>query len=569
MSIVAHRGVVDVVDETFDSPAGLVHFRQVDPVTAHRSSHRRIVFDGDLYDRRGLAMLLGAESDASDAEVVLAAFDRWGPACLDRLIGKFAFVIWDDVAKRLHAVRDRFGQKPLYLCAHAAGVAFASEMKQLLELPAMRARLDLEMAFDFLHHGLTDHEVRTMMAGILRLPAGSRLEFDLAAWRPGAALPSSKTWYALPEPDTLDLDEPTAVEELRGRLFEAVRSQWQRPGAKAICVSGGLDSCAIAAIVAQLESWREPREEIRAFKACFDDPLYDEAVLYESVLAATGVKGLACRTSALDPFRVLDPLVWHMDEPFARAALAAQWMLFELAASRGTEFTLDGQGADEQLGGYMSMVHAHKAHVAGDALSATAVSSSRANLGEGGVGIGDSVWVAPGCRSVAARQPPGASGRSRGMGELCRERMMHGDLPIMMRHNDRIGAAHGIETHVPFLDHRVVEFTIALGGRYKLEGDRTKYVLRRAMEGLVPRPVLDHPYKGSYSALEASWLRGKGRVPLRAGVLATIHEWPELFSAAGVSALCADIAAASKETLMLLWRIACFGAWARRFDVML
>jgi asparagine synthase (glutamine-hydrolysing) len=568
MSVVAHRGVVEVVDETFDSPAGRIHLRQVDPVRALRGNQHRIVFDGCLYDRE-LALAPGADPGASDAEVVLAAFDHWGPACLDRLIGSFALVIWDDVAKRLHAARDRFGQKPLYLCAHAGGVAFASEMKQLLELPSMRARLDLETAFDFLNHGLTDHAVRTMMAGILRIPAGSLVEIDLATWRPGDALPSPEVWYRLPDPDTLDLDEPTAIEQLRVRLFEAVRSQWQRPGAKAICVSGGLDSSAIAAIVARFENAREPREQIWTFKACFDDPLFDETILYESVLAATGVKGLACRTSALDPFRVLDVLVWHMDEPFARAALAAQWMLFELAASRGIAFTLDGQGADEQLGGYMSMVHAHKAHVAGDDTCILAVGSSRSSLRDGGTDVADRAWIAPGCREAAARELPGARALSRGMGELCRERMMHGDLPMMMRYNDRIGAAHGIETHVPFLDHRVVDFTIALGARYKLEGDRTKYVLRRAMEGLVPRLVLNHLHKGSYSALETGWLRGAGRAPLIAKVRATVQEWPELFSAAGVSDLCEDAAGAGKETLLLLWRIACFGAWARRFDVSL
>jgi asparagine synthase (glutamine-hydrolysing) len=152
---------------------------------------------------------------------------------------------------------------------------------------------------------------------------------------------------------------------------------------------------------------------------------------------------------------------------------------------------------------------------------------------------------------------------------MCRQRMLSGDLPMMMRHNDRIGAAHGIETHVPFLDHRVVDFNIALGGRYKLEGNRTKYLLRRAVAGLVPHQVLDHPYKGSYSALEAGWLCGDGRDSLAAGVMDTAHQWPQLFSAAALSALCDNVAGADKESLMLLWRIACFGVWARRFGVSL
>src|SRR5215471_2886755 len=382
ISVIAHRGVVETVHETFDSPAGPVNLRQIDSAQLHRGC-RRIVFDGCLYDRRGLLALPESDAGVSDAEVVLAAFDRWGPACLHRLIGTFAFVIWDDAAKRLHAARDRFGQRPLYLCAHAAGLAFASEMKQFLELPAMRPKLDLETGFDFLVHGLTDHAVETMMAGILRLPAGARVEIDLAAWRPGTTPPAPEIWYTLPEPDTLGIDEAAAVEGFRERLGEAVRSQWQRPGSKAICLSGGIDSASIAAIVAQLEGAIERRAEISTFKACFGDPAYDEPILYQSVLAATGVKALACQVSALDPFRVLEPLLWHMDEPFGRASLAAQWMLFELAASRGTQFTLDGQGSDEQLGGYTSMVQAHLAHLAGSPACTSATASSRASPDDG------------------------------------------------------------------------------------------------------------------------------------------------------------------------------------------
>jgi asparagine synthase (glutamine-hydrolysing) len=149
MSVIAHRGSVETVNAIHHSPAGPIHLRQVGPARARPGRHRRIVFDGYLYDRKGLVALPGADG-ASDAEIVLAAFDRWGPGCLDRLVGAFAFLIWDDAAKRLHAARDRFGQKPLYLCAHATGFAFASEMKQLLQLPSMRARLDLETGFQFL-----------------------------------------------------------------------------------------------------------------------------------------------------------------------------------------------------------------------------------------------------------------------------------------------------------------------------------------------------------------------------------------------------------------------------------
>ena len=138
---------------------------------------------------------------------------------------------------------------------------------------------------------------------------------------------------------------------------------------------------------------------------------------------------------------------------------------------------------------------------------------------------------------------------------------------MMMRQNDRLGAAHGIEPHVPFLAHSVVEFSIALGDKHKLVGQQTKYLLRRAMDGLVPKRVLEHYRKGSYSKLEEGWLRTSSDQTWLEAVSATAREWPEIFSGEGVRALTRGHARAPKETLLLLWRILCFGAWARKFNV--
>ncbi|MFC0086817.1 asparagine synthetase B family protein [Dyella flava] len=527
------------------------------------SSRNWIIFDGVLYNRAELDEWIGDARVDSDALRVLFLFERGDVEGFARLTGMFAFVIWDGEHKRLHAVRDRFGMKPLYVYWHGKGIAFASEMKQFFALPDSQSRLDHDACFDFLVSGLTDHGERTLFADVQRIPAGARLELDMNEWRPGAALPACRRWYELPPAGSLVLDEPSAAEGFRGLFMQAVSSQWRETGPRGLCLSGGLDSSAIAGVLAL----NHGDDALVTFKACFGDPVYDEPELLRSVLARCRGSSHVTHTGPLDPFRVMDRLVWHMDEPFGRASLAAQWMLFELAASHGIRATLDGQGADEQLCGYMSMVQEHRLFMAGESVAdAHGDMSSRSSLQFHGHATGFGCFVSAWRERLNARFSRAIIG-AKSLGELCRERMFHGDLPMMMRHNDRIGAAHGIQTHVPFMDHRLVEYSIALGNLHKLRGDETKLLLRRALHDVLPQALLDHRGKGSYSALEATWLRGEGRAALRSAVLDTVRDWTQLFSEAGIILALTPPAVDDKEQLMLLWRIACFGCWARRFDV--
>jgi asparagine synthase (glutamine-hydrolysing) len=567
---VRHRGSAVTERCSLGTPAGPLHLwaahdgRPGGPGPSRlQPGHAWIVFDGVLYNRAELDDAIRDAQVDSDALRVLALFEREGMPALDRLAGMFAFVLWDDENKRLHAVRDRFGLKPLYVYQHGGELAFASEIKQFFALPGSRPRLDPDAGFQFLVAGLTDHGERTLYAGVRRIPAGARLELDLRDLVAGAALPECQRWYELPAAGSLVLDEADAIDGFRARFTQAISSQWREPGPRGLCLSGGLDSSAIAGVLAR----EHGDDALVTFKACFGDPVYDEPELLKVVLA--GCRGIshATHTGPLDPFRLMDQLVWHMDEPFGRASLAAQWMLCELAASHGVRATLDGQGSDEQLCGYMSMVREHHAYVAGEAaVGASSSASSRSNLRLHEQPASFACFANAWREELAQRFAP-VEARPRPLGALCRERMFLGDLPMMMRHNDRIGAAHGIQTHVPFMDHRLVEFSIALGNQHKLAGDETKVLMRRALRDVLPRQLLDHRGKGSYSVLEAGWLRGEGRGALQGAVQATAREWPELFSEAGIASACTAPIADDKEQLMLLWRIACFGTWARRFDV--
>jgi asparagine synthase (glutamine-hydrolysing) len=565
LDAVAHRGSVGTREGRFASTAGPVYLGQcgADAIACGAEPIRRdelsIVFDGRLYERDALAARLGVcdAQTADDAELVLAAFAAFGSAGFALLDGPFAFVLWDADACELWAVRDRFGLRPLYAATTPAGIAFASEIKQFFALTEPVPRMNLGGVANFLGRGVTDDTAETLFAGVQRVGAGMLVRVT-ASYAPPAA--RFETWYELPVPDSVDLELPEAAARFRELLIAAVQRRWDEPGPRGLCLSGGLDSSALAGILAgPLRAGTVP---FQAFKARFGDDVYDEPALLAGTLARTGGALHAVDAGASDAFRCAERLVWHLDEPYSRASLAAQWMLDEAVAQAGVRSTLDGQGADEQLAGYATMIAAYAAMENNE--NADGLRSSRA-ASDAPAAYG---WLAPAIRDAAAGYDEAAkSSPATSLGELCRRRMQVGDLPMMMRHNDRIAMAHGIEPHTPYMDRDLVQFTIALGGRHKIVGGRTKYLLREAMKDLIAPVVLETNFKGSYSALEADWFRTPCGNELRVGALETARAWSELFDVEAVERLAANPAAAAKEPLMQLWRIYTFGIWTRLFRV--
>jgi asparagine synthase (glutamine-hydrolysing) len=585
LASVSHRGARPSGGRTFHCPAVAVHLRWCSDDEPANAPGRRsraadprepyaIAWDGRIHNARELRQRgdCGA-GEPGDGDLAMDLLARHGTQGLHEINGMFAFIAWDGEAQRLVAARDRFGLKPLYVYKDATRLAFASEIKQFFALPGVAARLNVACGLDFLLGGLTDHTAETMFEGVYRLPAGTTMCLELSRWRPGDPLPPARRWYELPAPGSVDLGEAEAAARFRELFIDAVRIRWPHEAARALCLSGGLDSAAVACAIALEIEGRRNRHEGKAlttFKAFFDDPTYDEPHLFRSVLERTAAVSHACHCGGRDALELVDRLVWHLDEPYSRASLAAQWKLFEQAAGLGIRFTLDGQGADELLAGYRSMVKAYEDYLTGAREGGTPPGGSSRAPGAHSAGAPGRAWLAAEWRAMAERRHPRHPRLPlRDLGELCRDRIYQGDLPMMMRHNDRIGMAHGVETRVPFMDHRVVDLCLGLGSRYKIVNGQTKYLLRRALGQLIPQAVLRSSYKGSYSQLEEGWLRGAIAAELLAAVAETAGEWSGLFDRRGIRRLLRDPARAGKETLMLLWRILCFGAWARRFAVSL
>ncbi len=559
-----------------------------------------IVFNGEIYNyielRADLEVLGHRFVTRTDTEVLLAAYAQWGEACLHRFNGMFAFVIHDTERQTLFAARDRFGVKPFYLYATPKGFACASEIKQFLGLPDFAARADLARIRDFLISGLLDHGEGTMFAGVRQLRGGQCLSIDLGRWRSGQEL-SPATWYRLPTPDTVRLPLADATERFQELLRDSVRLRLRADVPVGSCLSGGLDSSSIVCLVHDLLA-DSPDARRHAVSCCFDDPGLDEATYVKAVIEQTRAISHIVTPSAEQLWASIDRLTWHQDEPFGSTSIFAQWSVFAEARANGITVMLDGQGADEQLGGYHTMFGAalagpllslrwvrlareilalRRRHRVGWKRLATLVAAASlpAAAFDGLLRLRGASHTPPWLNAdglpaqdnrrlhFQSDRVPGASP----LGALSVQQLTRTSVPMLLHWEDRNSMAHGIEARVPFLDYRLVEFNVALGEAWKLEDGETKAILRRAMERLLPPTVRHRQDKLGFPTPEERWFKGPLRKHLLSELDATVERFPGLFHREPLRRWASAMLDGTVPFNFALWRVISLGRWARLFRV--
>ena len=612
---VAHRGPDGAGWREFDSAAGPValgHRRlsiidlseAAQQPMAYADDRYWIVYNGEIYNylelRDELARLGHRFTTRSDTEVLLAAYAEWGEAALDRLVGMFAFVLWDLRQQTAFAARDRFGIKPLYLFATGRGVAFASEIKQLIALDGFAARLNLARAYDFLASGIMEHTDETLFDGVLQLRGGECVRLDLRHWRPGQPLPVRR-WYRILEPGTIDIGEREAAARFRSLLSDAVRTHLRSDVPVGSCLSGGLDSSSIVCLMARELTAEGNGARVDSISACYELKSVDERPFMECVVEHAGCRPHWCHPRPEDAFALAERITWHQDEPYGSTSIFAQWCVFAAAHRAGLKVMLDGQGADEQLAGYHSCFPLYLNGLVRRRRFATLLRAMLQRRLWHGVSLGEQLrtFVVPQLAPRAARlfahrahgpPPPnwldgGALaaelGRSpydtaresigrppvAGIGDMCVLMTQSMNLNMLLHWEDRNSMAHGVEARVPFLDHRLVEFSIGLGDRHKLVGGDTKRVLRTAMRGILPERVRKRRDKLGFTTPEEAWFRGPLREAVRAGVEQSVARYPGLFNEAGVRTLVAEMLDGRRRIDFSLWRIINLGVWGRVFGV--
>ncbi|MCA1588539.1 MAG: asparagine synthase (glutamine-hydrolyzing) [Chloroflexi bacterium] len=506
-----------------------------------------IVHNGEIYNFLELADELAAAGHEfrteTDTEVILAAYARWGTSCVERFNGIWAFALWDREQERLFLSRDRLGVKPLFYAEHRGGIAFASEIKGLLALPDVSRDPEPAAIRDFLLDAMVDHSDRTFFRSVRRLPAAHNLVLDRDARRTerywGPPQLSDDVAFA-PRPSDGDL-----VEELRALLIDSVALQLRSDVELGSCLSGGVDSSSIVTIASGLRSGTLARQRAHAerdalpqhaFFAEFREPGIDEREYVDAVVERTGVELHTVTPSADDFFDTLPSVMWHQDEPFGSASIIAQYHVMHLARETGVRVLLDGQGADELLAGYprvrptrllgalrrrdlgtiarlapteaASILRSARRRPAYLASVLRHVSRAAARRVPFLARRRQPGWAGPGTiEAESLLRSPEAVEDGTLLAATLWDEVARTSLPALLRYEDRNSMAFGIEARVPFLDHRVVELTMRMPDRLKIDGDRRKAALLDAMRGIVAPQVLARRDKIGFVPPQDRWLR--------------------------------------------------------------
>ncbi len=574
---------------------------------AYGDGRYHLVFNGEIYNYVELREELKAKGHVfrtqSDSEVLVAAYAEWGEKCLDHLLGMFAFVVWDERDKTVFAARDRFGIKPLYYVAGPAGVAMASEIKQLLDLPGAERKMNRDRVIDFLSEGLLNHTEETLFVGVQQVRRGEAVLLDLNRWRPGDPM-SVRRWYQLPAVGSLSL----ATEEASARFFElmadSVRLHLRSDVPVGSCLSGGLDSSAIVCLM-KIALYDEGAEDkLNTISACFDEAYVDERPYIKAVNDQTGAIPHFVFPNAQSVFDDAEKITWHQDEPYGSSSIYAQWSVFQEAKRQGIKVMLDGQGADEQMAGYHGVFGQRTAELLQQGKYGALFKMFRERQKKHGLSMREQVitaflpvmpqpiralalsvrrqvvqhgWLdSPVFRSLDRQTSAFAAGLERNqladvntVGNLSAALTDSMNLQMLLHWEDRNSMAHCIESRVPFLDHRLVELNIALGSEHKIAGAETKVILRRAMKNTMPRKITERQDKLGFATPEEVWFKSVLRKQVEEGVDDTLKLYPDLLNAQGTRALVKDMLDGNASFNFVPWRIVSLGIWGRVFNMSL
>jgi len=450
----------------------------------------RIVFNGEIYNYRELRAELTDYSfrTRTDTEVILAAYERWGQGCLDHLIGMFAFVLWDERERYLLVARDRFGVKPLFYYRKTDGTIYiASEIQALLAV-GLKTRPNPEAWATYLAYGLYDHEQWTFWTNVFSLPPGHKLIFRENEM-------NISCWYDLAEHTGPDLDQRSEQEvsdEYLALLRQSMRLRFRADVPVGLALSGGLDSSIALHLVDAIGG----KGNTTVFTYITGDPNYDELPWVKQMVAVSAHPLVIVRLRPEEVPDLAEVVQRHQSEPFGGLPTLAYAQLFEEARRRGVIVLCDGQGLDEQWGGYEYYGNPEQKLVLGP------VQASKNNACR-------QECLAPDFRALARSFTP-----PKPFNDGLRNRQYldtrYVKIPRALRFNDRVSARSGTELREPFMDHRLFEIALRQPADRKIRDGTHKWLLRQMARKLLPDSISEAP-KRPVQTPQREWLRG----PLR------------------------------------------------------
>ena len=602
--VLAHRGPDDT-GIFLDGRVGLGHRRLsiVDVAAGHQpmtneDGSLQIIFNGEIYNHADFRKELEGRGHVyqthCDTETILHLYEEHGAACVNFLRGMFAFAIWNLKTRELFIARDRLGVKPLYyFLAEDGSLYFASEIKALFEAGAFKPEVNFTALPDYLANHATSNE-ETLYRGVTRLLPGHTL-----TWRDGR-VEIRKYWDVhFTKADQNGRSDKDTIAEWSDLFRTSVRLRLMADVPLGMFLSGGIDSSAIAAVMSGMVD-----EPIQTFSVAFAEREANELAYARIVSEAFKTRHHEVTVSPEQFFQALPKLVWHEDEPLAHPSSVALYFVSELA-SKHVKVVLTGEGSDELLAGYgryrktilnLSMGNRYQSFTPGilrDAVRAgiagLPASRVRQKLLRSFLSVPsdieriyfDNFAVFPlsmqaDLLSSATLERVGNVDPYAGVRRVLQEtdakslldRLLYADIKTylheLLMKQDQMSMATSIESRVPFLDHKLVEFTCSLPEHLKLHGRTTKHILRESMKGVLPEAILSRSKMG-FPVPIGAWFRGAYRSIVDEYVLSERALARGIFNPVAVRQLVEKHQSGLENHDERLWALVNFEIWQRQF----
>jgi asparagine synthase (glutamine-hydrolysing) len=554
-----------------------------------------VTYNGEIYNhadvRRDLEAAGHHYRTRSDTETIVHAYEQWGDACVTRFRGMFAFAIWDSPRRRLLLVRDRLGVKPVYWARVGTRLLFASEIKAILESGLVAAESNDAVLPEVLATRYTSGS-DTLFKGIYKLLPGHRLIFEQGDIR------IEKYWDVPldgPDPELEALGDRAIVMRFRDLLQESVRLRLMADVPLGMFLSGGIDSSAVAALMA-----REVDRPIETFSVAFADRRFSELEYAREVAQAVGANSHEIVIDDRDFFGALPRLLWHEDEPIAHPSSVPLHFVSALAREH-VKVVLTGEGSDELLAGYGKYPRALLNWRAGGIYERMVPAAVRSTVASaivprlpGALGRyaqrsflamprrADAMFLdnfagmplriqrellAASTRNGADPYAPSLEYFARVDGSTLRG-LLYADVKTylveLLMKQDQMSMSTSIESRVPFLDHRLVEFAARLPDRLKLSGFTTKRILREAIHSLLPERILTRKKMG-FPVPFAGWMRGPWNAVAQEVLLDRRTRERGIINPAAVAALLHEHRSGRRAAGDSIWALLNLELWYRTF----
>lgn len=551
-----------------------------------------LVYNGEIYNYRELAKeleTLGHQfRTGTDSEVLLAAFMQWGTDCLPKLSGMYAFAIFDQTAKTITLGRDNFGIKPLFYYLGNAGFAFASEIRPLLELPGIQRQANSQVVFEYLVNGRQENSGKTFFADIHELPPAHFAVYSIEK----NAFVEKKAYWQLQTEERTALTKAEAARDIEDIFTNSVKLHMRSDVDICATLSGGIDS---SSIVMAIKKALGDEQDVNTISFVARDKKICEEYWIDIVNNASGAKANKVNVEYHNVLNDLDDIIYAQEQPFGSTSPVAQFNVFRKIHELNYKVVLDGQGADEMLGGYRSYLYAYLISLFRQRkyLSSSVLAFNISRL----PGVSNSLLHilkhAVSCRKIlklnqsasavkntpdwtnlqwfndkeVLAYPSWAASSNKVLKENLAATFTHFSLPHLLRVQDRNSMHFSIESRVPFLNVDLVNYIFSLPESYLIDlTATTKSVFRHAMQPLVPPEILARKDKIGFSTPEESWLKSHASWVTDTLSSEVANSIPALNSAA-MLAEWNKLQAGKTHFCWRYWRMLNLVKWTERFNV--